>query len=404
MGAATARREAPAAQAPVTKEWAVYVFMKPDAALEAAAVADIEEMKRATSNDQVHVVVQLERVNDVERLSIEGGQETQIRPEGRVYAPKDSLFRFVEWANESYPASRRMLVIWGHSRGVGIDLTGPRPGAEALGLRSSGRMARRSSPSGPPADGLKLSEVEHATKPLAKPGRGARLDILGFDACYMSSLEYACELASQADYLVAAQGYMRRSGWDYRAVLNVLAGAKTASPLQLADCIVEQASTLEGNTNLSRIELSAIGPPESGIVGAFGRLVGALERVIEDPIEARALRIVLKQASYLQVRQFLDLRDLCHKLREGFDDPVGEAASAVLVEYERLVKSRATGTALGVLNGLSIYCPLFSAGPAIGDASPDVDAVVDRLEYGSLDFVKQTGWQLLCDRLDERTS
>src|SRR3954463_7504627 len=126
MGAATARREAPAAQAPVTKEWAVYVFMKPDAALEAAAVADIEEMKRATSNDQVHVVVQLERVNDVERLSIEGGQETQIRPEGRVYAPKDSLFRFVEWANESYPASRRMLVIWGHSRGVGIDLTGPR--------------------------------------------------------------------------------------------------------------------------------------------------------------------------------------------------------------------------------------------------------------------------------------
>src|SRR5688572_22679496 len=98
MGASTAQRQAPPAPAATTKEWAIYVFMKPDAALEAAAVADIEEMKRAAPNDQVHVVVQLERVNDVERLSIENGQEVQIRPDGRVYGPKESLRGFVEWA------------------------------------------------------------------------------------------------------------------------------------------------------------------------------------------------------------------------------------------------------------------------------------------------------------------
>ncbi len=402
MGASPAQRQAPAATPAETKEWAVYVFMKPDAALEAAAVADIEEMKRAAPNDQVHVVVQLERVNDVERLSIEVGQEVQIRPDGRVYRPKDSLLGFVEWANASYPASRRMLVIWGHSRGVGIDLAGPRP--DVLGLQPVNGSGRRTSPSGPPADGLKLSEVEHATKPLATAGRSPRLDILGFDSCYMSSLEYACELATQANYLVAAQGYLRRSGWDYRALLNVLAGAKAAAPIELADRIVEHASTLDGNTNLSRIELSTVGGAQSGIVGAFTRLVAALERVIDDPIETRALRIALKQVSYLQVRQFLDVRDLCHKLGEGFDGAVGEAASAVLGEYERIVKSRATGTALGVLNGLSIYCPLFDAEPPVGNAVRDVDAVVDRTEYGNLEFVKVTRWQGLCDRLDERTN
>jgi hypothetical protein len=402
MGASTAQRQAPSAPAAKTKEWAIYVFMKPDAALEAAAVADIEEMKRAAPNDQVHVVVQLERVTDVERLSIEGGQEIQIRPDGRVYRPKDSLLGFVEWANTAYPASRRMLVLWGHSRGVGIDLAGPRP--DVFGPQPAHRSGRLTSPSGPPADGLKLSEVGQATEPLATAGRNPRLDILGFDSCYMSSLEYACELASQANYLVAAQGYLRRSGWDYRALLNVLAEAKTASPIELADRIVEHASTLEGNTNLSRIELCAIGGPKRGIVGAFTGLVAALERVIDDPIEARALRIVLKQTSFLQVRQFLDVRDLCHKLREGFDGAVGEAASAVLGEYERIVKSRATGTALGVLNGLSIYCPLFDAEPPVGNAVREVDAVVDRTEYGNLEFVKLTRWQRLCDRLDERTN
>jgi hypothetical protein len=393
MGAATAQRAAPAATAPVTKEWAIYVFMKPDAALEAAAVADIAEMKAAAANDQVHLVVQLERVNDVERLSVEAGREVQIRPDRRVVEPRHSLRDFLRWASTAYPAKRRMLVLWGHSRGVGIDLAGPRAAADGIVVRPDGR-ATPDSVSGPPADGLKLSEMHQATDPLA------RVDILGFDACYMSSLEYACELAGRAGYLVAAQGYIRRSGWDYRSLLNALAAAPSASALELADCIVDQATALEGNTNLSRIDLGPIAQ-DGGIVAAFTRLVGALLRVIDDPIEARALRITLKQASYLQVRQFLDVRDLCYKLLDSFNGAVGEAAADVLAEYDRVVRSRAAGTALGVLNGLSIYCPLFTAELPIGNATADVDAVVDDAEYRRLAFVARTRWLTLCERLDE---
>lgn len=422
MGAPTPKRSA-ASPTPVKKGWAIYVFMKPDAALEAAAVADIEEMKRGAPGDDVHVVVQFERANDVERLSIEGGKEVLARSQPRRPAAEDSVREFLEWAGQQYPGARRMLVIWGHSRGVGIDLAGPAAAPEAVGL-SRADLALRRSPSGPPRDALRISALSKAIPPklvdsVADGGPGVPgkpLHVLGFDACYMASVEYACELAGEADYLIAAQGYVKRSGWDYRAVLDSVRGTAPVAPDVLASTIVEHAAALEGNTALSRIKLSGIDlkaiaaastaderAKVRGIVGAFHRLVNTLMRVVADPIEARALRIALKQANYLQVRQFLDVRDLCFRLVDAFDGQVGAAASAVLAEYEDMVESRATGAALGVLNGLSIYCPLFRAEPPLGGASMDVDAVVDRDEYASLAFVKFTGWLKLCDMLEQRT-
>jgi hypothetical protein len=422
MGAPTPQRNT-AAPTPVTKGWAIYVFMKPDAALEAAAVADIEEMKRATPGDDVHVVVHFERANDVERLSIEAGREVLAKSEPRRPTAEDSVCQFLAWASQHYPATRRMLVIWGHSRGVGIDLAGPSAAPEAVGLSRADLTLRRS-PSGPPRDALRIpalgkaisSKLTESSPDQRRIDRKKPLDVLGFDACYMASLEYACELADEAEYLIAAEGYVKRSGWDYRGVLDSVRSVSPVAPDALAWTIVDHAAALEGNTALSRIALNGIDLKSiraastaserakvTGIVGAFYRLVNALTRVVADPIEARALRIALNRTSYLQVRQFLDVRDLCFRLADAFDGDIGAAAAAVLHEYDDMVDSRATGTALGVLNGLSIYCPLFRAEPPLGGASVDVDAIVDRDEYAQLAFVKFTGWLKLCDMLEQRT-
>jgi Clostripain family len=422
MGAPTPQRST-TNPAPVKKGWAIYIFMKPDAALEAAAVADIEEMKRAVPGDDVHVIVQFERANDVERLSIEAGREVLAKSSPRRPTAEDNVGQFLAWASQQYPATRRMLVIWGHSRGVGIDLAGPSAAPEAVGL-SRADLSLRRSPSGPPRDALRIPGLGRAISKLVEstsdPRASARkkpLDVLGFDACYMASLEYACELADEAEYVVAAQGYIKRSGWDYRGVLDSARDTGPIAPVDLASRIVEHAAALEGNTALSRIALNGIDlkairsastaserAKVTGIAGAFYRLVNALIRVVADPIEARALRIALRRTSYLQVRQFLDVRDLCYRLADAFDGDIGVAAEAVLVEYEAMVESRATGTALGVLNGLSIYCPLFHAEPPLGGASVDVDAIVDRDEYADLAFVKFTGWLKLCDMLEQRTT
>ena len=63
----------------------------------------------------------------------------------------------------------------------------------------------------------------------------------------------------------------------------------------------------------------------------------------------------------------------------------------MLAAYEAMAFARATGAALGRLNGVSIYCPLFVAQRPFGDDLADVDAIVDSAVYDSLDFVQATG-------------
>jgi hypothetical protein len=404
MSAPAVRATAVVDHQPIHKDWAVYVFMKPDAALERAAAADIEEMKLAATSDRLHLVVQLERGNDIERLVVANGQDRLAESPKRQVAAPGSLRDFLDWAGHQYPGKRRMLILWGHSRGVGIDFAGPTVATEIASAFRNEVNRTQAPASGPPEGALRLPALQSALKP-AQRDDGKPFDVIGFDACYMGSLEYACELASETDYLVAAQGYIKRSGWDYRVVLDALSNDALPSPAEFAAHIVDHAAVLEGNTNLSRIDLTTLGPERgAGMVVAFRRLVAALTRVIDDPVEARALRIALKQTSYLQVRQFLDVRDLCYRLMDAFNEDVNAAAEEVLTAYDAVVRSRATGTALGVLNGLSIYCPLFQAEPSIGDATADVDAVVDHEEYGKLAFVKATGWQKLCELIDRRTT
>jgi len=111
---------------------------------------------------------------------------------------------------------------------------------------------------------------------------------------------------------------------------------------------------------------------------------------------------MLKRTSYFQERQVLDLRDLCHRLRAGFDGAVREAADRVLAAYHDMVFSRAIGAALGRLNGVSIYCPLFRAQRPFGADMPDVDAVVMEAQYERLKFASGTGWFALCRQLQPR--
>ena len=72
------------------------------------------------------------------------------------------------------------------------------------------------------------------------------------------------------------------------------------------------SAALEGDVSLARLDLDKSEALAAGIRGP--RRVAPAD-VIADPDEAHALFIMLKRTSYFQVRQFLDLRDLCHRLR-----------------------------------------------------------------------------------------
>ena len=401
----------PAPEPPGLPEWAVYIYMKPDQALEEFAERDIREMAAGVTGAAFPVAVQMDQERDVQRLSIAAGHATRIDAStwkqagtNRAIRASEGFADFLRWAGTRYPAKRRFVVLWGHSRGVGIDLVGPAAEVVDVPDDAGGVFLR---PSGaPPADGLSFEELFNlaAVFPTAaqgialQSGEPVSIDLLGLDSCYMSSAEFAHELTSRVGFLVAADGAVKRTGWNYRDVLGALSANPAMAPEALAATIVEHVARLDGDVSLARLDLEK----SPALAQAFAALVSALRDVIVDPDEAHALYIMLKRTSYFQVRQFLDLRDLCHRLRAGFDGAVREAADRVLAAYHDMVFSRAIGAALGRLNGVSIYCPLFRAQRPFGSDTPDVDAVVMEAEYERLKFATGTGWFALCRQLQPR--
>lgn len=505
---------APDGVARPTKEWAAMIFMKPDISLERAAVADVEEMKAVRSLTGAYVGVQVERLNDVERLEIvPGGDLVHRSPNPRPRGIAQAIGGFAKWTQEAFPATHRLAVMWGHTSGVGFDLAIPQdePGADPFrewepaaaprvdrfgavivpeadeeapiqmmrasrkrqaedpvnltiqALVDSVKLMRPPAPEAavppdPPApdtpptvdlggagDGARRrtvasraagaagssggdvsittewtnapaavadaltgtaagvttgSTAQEPEAPPAEPAAAARpkLDVLGLDSCYMSSVECGYELQEHVSYLVASESLMSNQGWNYRAVLNAVATPGRTTPRAVGRAIVKHVTTLQGPASISMLTLEnlmALGP-------AFEVLVAALQERIKDPMERAVLKIILSRVAYMKVRQFLDVRDLCHKLIQNFDGDVANGAAGVLALLtEDLVFHRASGLALGRLNGLSIFYPYVRAS-AVRASCRDLDevnAVVAPGAYRRLKFVEETGWGDLLDRL-----
>lgn len=505
--------EAPAPEgvARPTKEWAAVIFMKPDSSLERAAVADVEEMKAVRSLTGAYVGVQVERLNDVERLEIvPGGDLVHRSPNPRPRGIAQAIDGFAKWTQDAFPATHRLAVMWGHTSGVGFDLAIPQdepggnpfrewepaaaprvdrfgtlivpeadeaatiemmgasrkvqaedpvnltiqalvdsvklmrppapeaavtpdtpapdtppivdPGGAGDGARPRAVASRATGAAGSPGGVSITTEWTNATEANAPTGTAAgaptgstatdqeappaepaaaerpKLDVLGLDSCYMSSVECGYELQEHVLYLVASESLMSNQGWNYRAVLSAVATPGRTTPRAVGRAIVKHVTTLQGPASISMLTLEnlmALGP-------AFEALVAALQERIKDPVEREALKIILSRVAYMKVRQFLDVRDLCHKLIQNFDGDVANGAAGVLALLtEDLVFHRASGLALGRLNGLSIFYPYVRAS-AVRASCRDLDevnAVVEPGAYRRLKFVEETGWGDLLDRL-----
>lgn len=78
--------------------------------------------------------------------------------------------------------------------------------------------------------------VSNLRKALENALSGDKLDILGFDACLMGSLEVIYELRNTADYIVASSFNEPAEGWDYSFLGEI---APDSTPLDVARMIVD---------------------------------------------------------------------------------------------------------------------------------------------------------------------
>jgi hypothetical protein len=109
---------------PVAK-WTVMVYIAADNDLEEKAIADLKEMKKVGSTDEVNIVAQLDsrgrgstyrfRIGD-DQTTLDEDVVGDPLPEINTGDPRE-LTDFIVWGTKKYRAENYMLVLWGHGRG-----------------------------------------------------------------------------------------------------------------------------------------------------------------------------------------------------------------------------------------------------------------------------------------------
>ena len=178
------------------------------------ATGDIAEALKAELGEDVTIVLQTGGTkkwqNDVfsnthlERYVIEKDDlhPVQTLPQASM-GDKDVLASFLHYCRDKHKADHAVLIIWDHG------------GGSALELANDDNFH---------GDGLTLEELRQALEATWTPDAGRPpLEIIGFDACLMATLDVAKVAHGFARYMVASQDVEPGNGWEYTGLLNALA-------------------------------------------------------------------------------------------------------------------------------------------------------------------------------------
>lgn len=376
-------------------EWTLMIYLAGDNNLAAAGEADLREMRMVGSTPEVNVIAQFDNAGDV------GTTRYHVQRRGVGERPislgkTDSgspvvLSDFVKWAVDEFPARRYALVLWNH--GNGWAPTEVNRVAEAVNAKDYDRrdmavrgyaslhnvffrttlerilqldtMAERAicmdDGSGHSIDTVELGTVlQGITATLGKP-----LDLLGMDACLMSTLEVAYQARLYARYIVASEELEPPAGWPYHAVLGALIQRPDMPTAELATRIVHayvrsyaqkrsKASVTQAALDLAQVEV---------VASATDDLADAL--IYGLPATANEVWNALRTSTSFYSSTLWDLGHLCVGLADQTRDAAVRRTAGAIVQAlapgnNRFVLAQShRGQRVKRCAGVSIYLPAF---------------------------------------------
>ncbi len=304
--------------------------------------ADLSEMASADFGDNINIIVYTggcakwktngisNRVNQVFQVK-KGSMTCLVSDDGdKAMTDPNTLSSFIKWTAQNYPANRYELIMWDHGGG---SVSGY--GYDEI-HKSSGSMS--------------LSGINKALKDA-----GITFDMIGFDACLMSTAETALMLDPYADYLVASEETEPGIGWFYTNWLTKLGANTSMSTLELGKNIIDDytnacAQKCRGQaTTLSLIDLAEFSNTVPSKIGSFSTSVSGLITAKEYKQVSDARNVTREFAQSSRIDQ-VDLVNLA----ENMNTPEGKELSKALkgaVKYNRTSKNMTNAF------GVSIYFP-----------------------------------------------
>ena len=227
----------PLARASSGIDWVFMVYMSGDNDLEPQALMDLEELEQVGSSDRVVFVVYIDRspknyesAEYLPDLSAYGewddsrvylvkkhpepgiGSEILSQPGEVNSGDPQVLADFVAYVHMKFKAKHYALILWNHGSGVDV------------AVDETDR------------DVITLDELREVLDALARAG--IHIDLVGFDACLMSTVESMYAVADYVDYIVASIENEPNPGWYYTPIALELVRNPSMSPEELAKIIV----------------------------------------------------------------------------------------------------------------------------------------------------------------------
>lgn len=338
------------------RTWTVAVYMAGDNALSGAAELDLDEIRRAAASPYLTVLVQQDVAGrTARRYRVSGGVTEQVADLGELdTSAPETLTDFVAWATSAERSERTVLILWSDAKGWDL-LDGP----SALGAGGgpvSGRSMFPDFDNGTQAPFLQNHRIRQAIE-----AAGVHLDLLGFDACLMASLEALYEFRGLADYLVASEELEPTRGWDYTALLSALAEDPAMTPRHLAraavrtyrafyeDVFFPSVPSFERYPTLVAFRADALDAVALAVDARAAELRGGLADPARrsDVVAALAAARAAAQPIDLWVKPhvYVDLADL--EARLGGGTAIAEAlAGATVAEYHGAARPGARGASI----------------------------------------------------------
>jgi hypothetical protein len=297
-----------------------------------------------------------------------------------------TLYNFLSFCIQEYPAHHYMVVLSGHAGGTESDY-----------------LLKDESSKG----SLTFNEMKEVFKELQTDLGGKPVDIVGMDNCLMSMGEICYELKGLAQIIVGCESYSPASGWPYREIIERLrrdfavskSSKKSLAP-QAARAIVEEyvnyyASYWMGGLSVtqSALDLSKVEKFRKIVDKFADELERGLLREYEGNIRRRKARN--------QPAPFQDALVLAHWESQSYNGesfvyhyyfcdslerrkPTGSIARRCrevkkFVESEFVLKSCYSGAVYQYSYGVSMYFPWAEVGSS----------------YANLDFIRDSedsGW------------
>ncbi len=317
-------------------KWLIMLYCASDASLQGYMVGDVLEMvaaSKANDNPAVGILVlfhtketsanfpgnAVQPIGTNALYKVANGTITRVGdiwPEMNIFDPA-TLHKFLNTALLMMPADRNQLILADHGLGI-------------RGFGSGG------------ADSLSINQLATALTDISP-----RLDILSFDACYMSRIEVLYQLRSYASYFTASQVPVPGEGYDYKGFLGSLSQNPDQSTAAYLTVIVSTYGAKYANVHdeyLDSITLAAINSSKlMGVVSGLDALSVALGKdyAANDPTFNSSMQQVLSEP----VRG--DIRSLAEKilLSPQITDPsVKAAATALIANVKAAVIANTTNT------------------------------------------------------------